>query len=380
MKVVTVIGARPQFIKAATVSRVIFNYYNRLIKEIIIHTGQHYDEKMSDIFFKEMEIPNPDYNLGVGGLNHGAMTGQMLEKIEEVLLKEKPDVVLVYGDTNSTLAGALAAAKLHIPVAHVEAGLRSFNKKMPEEINRVLADHVSTILFCPTKQAVENLKKEGFNIINDGNLVDSNYLTRQKNQPLVYNVGDVMYDAALYYSQKIDNNILEKLGLNEGGYLLCTIHRAENTDVRDRLYSILKGLNKISSEISVVIPLHPRTKKIIESDNELRIMGEKLTILDPVGYFDMLTLLKHCRYVATDSGGLQKEAYFFGKYCITLRDETEWVELIDEGVNFLVGADQDKIVDTFAKISGLIFDCRSNLYGDGNAANKIVKIISTYAD
>jgi UDP-GlcNAc3NAcA epimerase len=304
-----------------------------------------------------MKIPKTQCNLHIGSGQHGAMTGQMLLKIEEVLLQEKPDVVLVYGDTNSTLAGALAAAKLHIPVAHVEAGLRSFNMAMPEEINRALTDRVSKWLFCPTETAVKNLLDEGY---------DNPARNHQ-----VFNVGDVMYDAALFY-QKIaqpSRTILELLDKHNEFYL-ATVHRAENTDNPERLSEIFHALDELSSRKTVILPLHPRTRKIIAGMN---MTLKNVEIIDPVGYFDMLTLLTHCESVFTDSGGVQKEAYFFAKPCITLRDETEWVELVEHGYNFLTGADYDRILEAQARLSEKQFDFSIQLYGDGTAGEKIIQ-------
>lgn len=369
MKIVTVVGARPQFIKAAAISRAIER--RRLngvdVNEVIVHTGQHFDERMSDIFFQEMEIPHPNYQLGINGLSHGAMTGQMLEKIEEVLLKEKPDIVLVYGDTNTTLAGALAAVKIHIPVAHVESGLRSFNTLMPEEINRIVTDRISHILFCPTEQAVKNLKNEGY----------PNRLSTGKKQ-LIELVGDVMYDTAIYYSKKIDDkgSILNRYGVVAGGYHLATVHRAENTDDQNRLKSIFSALDEISKEKPVILPIHPRTKKIL---NELGLQFSYLRLVEPVGYFEMLTLLEGADKVFTDSGGLQKEAFFFKKFCITLRDETEWIELLENGVNFLAGADKSTILNIYDTLRNKTFDLDKNLYGDGDSADKIVDTLFRYA-
>ncbi len=356
MTVLTVIGARPQFIKAATVSRAL---KKSGVTEIIVHTGQHFDANMSQVFFDEMEIPHPHYNLEISGLQHGAMTGRMLEKIEEVLLKEKPNYVLVYGDTNSTLAGALAAAKLHIPVAHVEAGLRSFEMKMPEEINRILTDRISNILFCPTKTAVANLENEGY----------KNF------DCLIEQVGDVMYDAVLFYQKKAtsQSTIISKVGLAPNNFVLCTIHRAENTDDPNRLKEICSALNEIHKQIPVVLPLHPRTRGYLKSLNiELDV-----SLLDPVGYFDMLALLQNCKLVMTDSGGLQKEAFFFKKYCVTLRDQTEWVELIESGTNQLAGADSVAILNSFEELAKRPFPIPANLYGDGNAAELIAKKLKT---
>ncbi|NOS93281.1 MAG: UDP-N-acetylglucosamine 2-epimerase (non-hydrolyzing) [Cyclobacteriaceae bacterium] len=352
MKVVTILGARPQFIKAATVSR---QFQKIGIDEILVHTGQHFDANMSQVFFDEMEIPAPHYNLEISGLNHGAMTGRMLEKIETVLLNEKPDYVLVYGDTNSTLAGALAASKLHIPVAHVEAGLRSFEMKMPEEINRILTDRISQILFCPTQTAIDNLQREGF----------SNF-DCQIEMP-----GDVMYDAVLFYQSKAErlSTIIEKAKLTPGQFVLCTIHRAENTNDPNRLKSICAAMNEIHKSTPVILPLHPRTKGYLQSLN----IQLDVTIVEPLGYFDMLMLLKHCSMVMTDSGGLQKEAFFFKKYCLTLRDQTEWVELIETGANRLAGADEKLILNGYREMIGAAFTISQKLYGNGNAAELIAQ-------
>jgi len=351
MKIVTILGARPQFIKAGSVSREIAKHEN--IEEVIIHTGQHFDANMSDIFFDEMQIPKPNYYLNVNGLGHGGMTGQMLEKIEEVLLKEKPDWVMVYGDTNSTLAGTLAATKLHIKIAHVEAGLRSFNMKMPEEINRILTDRVSNILFCPTDTAIYNLKNEGFENI-DCRVIKS---------------GDVMQDGAFFYK---DLAVKPKYTMSHD-YILCTIHRAENTNDSSRLENIFEALNTIAKERQIILPLHPRTKKILK---ELAIDTANLTLIDPIGYLEMVWLINNCSYVMTDSGGLQKEAYFFEKPCITLRDETEWVELVENGFNVLVGANKEKILEVY-KNYRFNHDFTLNLYGRGKASGIIIKELMT---
>jgi len=347
-KIITIVGARPQFIKAAAISREIEKHAE--IEEIIVHTGQHYDKNMSEIFFEEMKIPKPKYNLGVNSLSHGAMTGRMLEKIEEIIIEEKPDYVLVFGDTNSTIAGALAAKKLHVKVAHVEAGLRSFNMKMPEEINRILTDRISDILFCPTNKAVENLKNEGFD----------NFETK------IIKSGDVMQDTAMFYSKfakKPEFDVPNK-------YVLATIHRAENTDAPERLFAIFEALKEITKDMDVVLPLHPRTKKIIEN---LKISTHGVTIVPPVSYLEVVYLLSNASLVMTDSGGMQKEAFFFQKPCVTLRDETEWVELVENGYNLIVGATTEKI--TFAAVEMLSknIDFDKNLYGGGTAANNIVK-------
>ena len=352
MKVVTIVGARPQFIKAATLSREFKKHPN--IDEIIIHTGQHFDDNMSDIFFREMEIPAPKYMLAVNSLSHGAMTGLMLKEIEKILINEKPDCVLVYGDTNTTLAGALAAAKLHIKLIHVEAGLRSFNMKMPEEINRILTDRMSNLLFCPTQQSITNLKNEGFD-----NFKCSFYL-----------VGDVMQDAAIYYSKKAQekSTIIDDLKLNNN-FIVCTFHRAENTDDLPKLSKIVGALNELSKEFRVIVPLHPRTRKIV-NDKKIAL---KFEAIEPVGYFDMIQLLKNCSIVITDSGGVQKEAYFFNKYCITIREETEWIELVKNGFNYVTGIDKKKIIETTKLLLNKKFHSDNSLYGGGTAAFKIVE-------
>jgi len=351
MKLITIIGARPQFIKAAAVSREIAKHEN--INEIIVHTGQHFDANMSQIFFEQMQIPKPDYNLEINSLSHGAMTGRMIEGIEEVLLKEQPDWVLVYGDTNSTIAGSLAAKKLHIKVAHVEAGLRSFNRKMPEEINRILTDKISDLLLCPTDTAVQNLLNEG---------IGKNSLAR------IVKCGDVMQDAAIFYS---DLSQKPELDLPEQ-FILATIHRAENTDDPKRLASIFNALTEISNEIPIILPLHPRTKKII-SNSQLTTHNSQLIFIEPIGYLEMIYLLQNCSLVMTDSGGLQKEAFFFEKPCVTLRDETEWVELVENGFNKIVGADENKIISGFRKMIQIQTDYNINLYGNGEASKKIIK-------
>lgn len=353
MKIVTIVGARPQFIKAAVVSRAISNYID--IHEVIVHTGQHFDENMSNVFFEEMLLPKPKYNLCINGLNHGAMTGQMMEKIETVLLQEKPDWVLVYGDTNSTVAGSLAAKKLHIKVAHVEAGLRSCNMNMPEEINRIITDRISDILFCPTETAIENLTKEGF----------ENFDCQ------IYNVGDVMYDAALFYAdkaQKPAENIPEN-------FILSTVHRAENTDNLKNLQNIFTALETVSQKYNVVVPLHPRTKAKLESIH-FNFHTSNIRFIQPVGYLEMIWLLQNCSLVMTDSGGLQKESCFFKKNCVILRLETEWIELVNNKMNILAGTDLNTIIECVEKMlkqSQTTF--YQTLYGDGNAGNQIVNIL-----
>lgn len=364
MKIVTIIGARPQFVKAAVVSRAIGEWNLRAgaekLEEVIVHTGQHYDANMSDVFFEEMSIPQPKYNLHVGGGTHGANTGRMLERIETVLCDEKPDVVLVYGDTDSTLAGALAAVKLHIPVAHVEAGLRSFNMNMPEEINRILTDRISTYLFCPTDTAVKNLQAEGF----------------ERFDAHIINVGDVMLDASRFYqAQGKHSPEIEKLVDGLDGFYLATVHRAENTDSRERMADIIEALEQISSHKKIVLPLHPRTKKVLENYN---IVPKNLCLIEPVGYFDMLYLESHCDGILTDSGGVQKEACFFEKPCITLRDETEWIELVERGYNRLSGANKNKILEAWQKWMKGNIHFNSDLYGNGHAGQSIVQLLAEF--
>jgi UDP-GlcNAc3NAcA epimerase len=353
MKVVSVLGARPQFIKAAPVSRALAKAG---AEECIVHTGQHYDANMSDLFFNEMGLPAPAYNLGISNLGHGAMTGRMLEQVEEVLLTEKPDCVLVYGDTNSTLAGALAAAKLHIPVAHVEAGLRSFNMQMPEEINRILTDRIAQVLFCPTDAAVANLEREGFR----------HFGVR------IERTGDVMFDAALFYREKAMRRPFPK-GIPGSGFVLATLHRAENTDDASRLRSLTEALGRVNAIAPVVMPLHPRTRARIKS------LGWTLagTVIDPVGYLDMLNLLDRCALVLTDSGGLQKEAYFFEKPCVTVRDQTEWTELVEAGVNKVVGASPSAILEAINTFISNPPRFTKGLYGDGSAAEVIARVLSS---
>jgi UDP-N-acetylglucosamine 2-epimerase len=370
MKIVTIVGARPQFIKAATVSRAIqkFNKRKSQIQEIWIHTGQHYDYLMDKVFFEELELPRPDYHLGVGSGSHGRQTGMMFERIEAVLVKEKPEVVVVYGDTNSTLSGALSAAKLNIPVAHVEAGLRSFNRTMPEEINRLLTDHLSTFLFCPTDQAVRNLLREG---IKDGK------------GKIVKKVGDVMYDSILYYLKLSErkSTILKDLGFDTShesrvtSYYLATLHRAENTDDPKRLESILKALNEIGRNTPVVLPLHPRTKKMIETYH-LFSEFKNIKFIEPVSYLNMLKLEKNAKAILTDSGGVQKEAYWLKVPCLTLREETEWVETIKSGWNVLVGIGVKRIVKEVSHTEKRRRYLKGNrVFGDGKASQKIVQIL-----
>jgi UDP-GlcNAc3NAcA epimerase len=351
-KIVTIVGARPQFVKAAVVSRA-FRQFG--LEEVMVHTGQHFDYGMSEVFFKEMEIPLPKYNLNIHSLSHGAMTGRMIEAIEQVLLQEKPGVVVVFGDTNSTLAGALSASKLHIPVAHVEAGLRSFNMQMPEEVNRILTDRISKFLFCPTQTAVNNLETEGYRAF-DCHLE---------------NIGDVMYDAALFYSEKSGEKSTVIQDLNLGQFILATLHRQENTDYLQNLTEIVEAFNELNRQTELVLPLHPRTKKIIQQNG----LNTEFTIIDPVGYFDMIELLKKCSLVMTDSGGLQKEAYFFQKNCVTIREQTEWVELVETGCNVLAHATRQDITGAAHAMLGKTGNFQTKLYGDGNAGLKIVEFL-----
>ncbi len=359
MKIITIVGARPQFIKAAMVSRAIQAHnkeHSNQIEELLIHTGQHYDKAMSHIFFQEMNIPSPKWQLNCGNSSHGAMTGRMLEEIESILLTVKPDYVLVYGDTNSTLAGALAASKLQIPVAHVEAGLRSFNKVMPEEINRILTDHIASLLFCPTKNAVEHLRDE--NILSG-----------------VHHVGDVMYDAALAFGKIAEqsSNILKLLELNEKQFRLCTVHRAENTDNRERLTGIFRALEEIAgSEYPVILPLHPRTKGCLEKFG-LTSKNPYLRFIPPISFLDMILLERHAATILTDSGGVQKEAYFHQTPCITLRNETEWVETVTAGWNQIAGYKQEAILNCLASVPTQRKQIAD--YGTGHTAEKIISLL-----
>ncbi|MGI1794784.1 non-hydrolyzing UDP-N-acetylglucosamine 2-epimerase [Acinetobacter variabilis] len=354
MKILTVIGARPQFIKASVVSAAIEKTAG--LSEEIIHTGQHFDANMSNIFFDQLGIPKPHYQLDINSGSHGSMTGRMLEAIEKICLESKPDRLMVYGDTNSTLAGALAASKLHIPVAHIEAGLRSFNMRMPEEINRILTDQVSDILFCPTETAVKNLKNEGF----------------EAKPVQVLNVGDVMQDSSMFFAERaVKGEALR--AVPESNFIVATLHRAENTDDPVRLKAIVDALNYIHKNIlPVVLPLHPRTQKVVKS---LGLQLDML-VLEPVGYLEMIWLLKHCNAVVSDSGGVQKEAFFFKKPCITMRDQTEWVELIEHGVNILAGADTQKIINATQAMLNKTIEDPLNLYGGGKASQNIANVLA----
>ena len=355
MKIVSIVGARPQFIKCAPVSRELRKEH----EEILVHTGQHYDHGMSEVFFEELAIPKPDYNLGIGSGTHGHQTGAMLGAIEDVLEREEPDVVLVYGDTNSTLAGALAAAKLHIPVAHVEAGLRSFDRRMPEEVNRVLTDHCSDMLFCPTETAVRNLAAEG---VTEG----------------VHLVGDVMCDAVEYNRVVAEerSRILEDVGVSPGEYLAVTVHRPSNTDDRDNMAAIIGALGEAG--MPVVFPVHPRTRRYLSEYGLLATMPENILVVEPLGYLDMLRLMAHAEKILTDSGGVQKEAYMLGVPCITLRENTEWVETVEAGWNVLVGAGREKIVDALRHFSPK--SRQTNVFGEGKASIRIKKTLTRHQD
>ena len=357
MHILTVIGARPQFVKAAVLSRYLRDNPLLGIKETLVHTGQHYDANMSDVFFKEMDIPHPDVNLHLGNGTHGKMTGAMLEGIEALLLENKPDALIVDGDTTSTLAGALAASKLLVPVIHVEAGLRSFMMEMPEEQNRRLTDHLSTFLFCPTKTAVKNLEAEGIIDCDKGQNPTSD-------KKRVRMTGDIMYEASLYY--RAHNNVK----IDDKDFILLTIHRQENTDNIGRLSSIVRAINALSDE-RFVFPVHPRTRKILALNN--LSFGSHVKLIDPIGYFEMIAYEENCKCVLTDSGGVQKEAFFFEKPCITMRDSTEWVELVESGWNTLTGADEQKIIKSVRDVKRPLVV--PTLYGKGNCADQICKIL-----
>lgn len=387
MKIASVVGARPQFIKLAPLikasQRQKHRGSKRAIEHLIIHTGQHYDYKMNKVFFDELGIPEPDYNLDVGSGSHGWQTGEMMKRAEEVLIKEKPDLVIIYGDTNSTLAGALASSKLGIVLSHIESGLRSYNRSMPEEINRILADRSSDILFCPTENACRNLRKEGFsNTANNGKLIDlssNDLFAAIQSFPLVINVGDVMYDAALLGLEIAEerSNVLERLKLQPKEYHLATLHRAENSGNKERLKNILYAFSEISKEKPVIFPVHPRTKKNLKAFHLDTTALNQVQMIDPVGYFDMLILEKNAYRIMTDSGGMQKEAYFFGVPCITLRGETEWVETLERGTNILTGTDKNRIIDAVPQSSSGELESPLPLYGDGQTAERIINIISS---
>lgn len=372
LKLVTIIGARPQIIKAAALSRAIKNNFSNKIKEIIVHTGQHYDANMSQVFFDELGIPAPDYNLNVGSGSHAKQTAAMLTGIEEILLREKPSAIVLYGDTNSTLAGAIAASKIHVPVVHIEAGLRSYSKVMPEEVNRIMCDHVSTLLFSPTKTGYENLIKEGFKTDTDG--------PYSADRPKIYHCGDVMYDNSLHFSTVAESktSILEKLKLSKNKFILATIHRNNNTDEPPRLNALFRSLQDISIkyQLEVVLPLHPRTAKLLETNLDSNVLaGIKsnplFKITEPASFLEMVALEKNCCLVMTDSGGVQKEAFYFDKPCVILRPETEWVELVQCGAAIVTDADEHRIKSAFETLFTKKEFSFPKLYGDGKAAEFI---------
>ena len=372
MKIVTVIGARPQIIKAAALSRAIKTHYAGQIQEIIVHTGQHYDENMSQVFFDELGIPQPDHNLNVGSATHGVQTARMIEGIEALLFKEQPDFLVLYGDTNSTLAGAVAAAKIHVPIVHIEAGLRSFNKTMPEEINRIVCDHCSTLLFTPTKAGIENLKREGFPMDNEGPYSIDN--------PKVYHCGDIMYDNSLHFAEiaEAKSDILQRLELAGKPFVLATLHRDSNTDQPVRLNAIFSAFLQISKEIPVVLPLHPRTAKLLKTslNNELQeqlSQTPNLWLIPPVSFLEMTVLERHAQLVMTDSGGVQKEAYFFQKPCIILRSETEWVEIVEAGAARLADANEARILQAWTHFKANPPTDFPEIFGDGHAAEFILE-------
>lgn len=372
IKLLTIVGARPQIIKAAALSRAINDYFLNDIHELIVHTGQHYDENMSEVFFKELHIPTPDYNLGVGSGLHGEQTAQMISGIENILLKEKPDFIVLYGDTNSTLAGAIAASKLLIPIIHIEAGLRSFNKTMPEEINRIVCDHCATLLFSPTSTGMKNLKNEGFHIEWAGPFT--------ADRPGIFHCGDIMYDNSLFFSHlaKTESQILKTADLVGKEYILCTIHRNHNTDDPKRLESLLNTITDIanSHRIHLVIPMHPRTKKMANELKDQSWKGSELVhILPPASFLDMIQLEANSKLVITDSGGVQKEAYFFKKPCIILRPETEWIEITESGAAILADADPMRIKNAFQKLSASMEMQFPPVFGDGQAARSICEQI-----
>ena len=374
MKLVTIIGARPQIIKAAALSRAIRNHYKDQIQEIIVHTGQHYDDNMSQVFFDELQIPRPDYNLHVGSASHGVQTARMTEGIEDILIKEQPDFIVLYGDTNSTLAGAVAAAKIHVPIVHIEAGLRSFNKAMPEEINRIVCDHCSTLLFTPTKAGLENLKREGFPMDNEGPFTIDN--------PKVYHCGDIMYDNSLHFADiaETKTDIINRLNLSGKPFVLATIHRDSNTDHPERLSAIFKAIIRLSEECRIVLPLHPRTSKLLKTnlDEELQkqvFNNANISLIPPVSFLEMIALERHARLVMTDSGGVQKESYFFKKPCIILRPETEWVEIVQTGNAILADADESRIRQAWQHFKDNPPTSFPEIFGDGHAAEFMLEKI-----
>ncbi len=380
MKLVTIIGARPQIIKAAALSRAIRNHYADQIQEVIVHTGQHYDDNMSQVFFDELQIPRPDYNLHVGSASHGVQTARMTEGIEALLIKEKPDFIVLYGDTNSTLAGAVAAAKIHVPIVHIEAGLRSFNKSMPEEINRIVCDHCSTLLFTPTKAGLENLKREGFSIDESGPSTGSGTAKPTIDNPKVYHCGDIMYDNSLHFADIAEEktDIIQHLELKGKPFILATIHRDSNTDHPERLGAIFDALIELSKENQIVLPLHPRTAKLLKTNlsNEKQTLifsSTNIKLIPPVSFLEMISLERHAQLVMTDSGGVQKEAYFFKKPCIILRPETEWVEIVQTGNAILADADEGRIMEAWQHFKNNPPTTFPEIFGDGHAAEFMLK-------
>ena len=366
MKIVTIIGARPQIIKAAALSRAIKTHYADRIQEIIVHTGQHYDDNMSQVFFDELQIPRPDHNLHVGSASHGVQTARMTEGIEALLIKEQPDYIVLYGDTNSTLAGAVAAAKIHVPIVHIEAGLRSFNKSMPEEINRIVCDHCSTLLFTPTLVGMENLRREGFPMDNDGPFTIDN--------PKVYHCGDIMYDNSLHFADIAEEktDIIQRLELANKPFILATIHRDSNTDHPERLNAIFSALMRLSKECQVVLPLHPRTSKLLKTNlkkdlQEQLFSNQNIRLIPPVSFIEMIALERHAQLVMTDSGGVQKEAYFFKKPCVILRPETEWVEIVQTGNAILTDADESRIMEAWRHFQSNPPTSFPEIFGDCHA-------------
>lgn len=369
IKIITIIGARPQIIKAAAISRAIKNKFSRRITEVLVHTGQHYDQNMSELFFSELDIPRPTYNLKVGSGRHGVQTAEMIKGVEHILEVEKADYIILYGDTNSTLAGSIAASKMNVPIVHIEAGLRSFNKSMPEEVNRIICDHVSTLLFSPTKTGYSSLLNEGFTV---------NVMPFTSNNPGIFHCGDVMYDNSMHFWRlaEMKSTILDKYKLNQIQYVLATVHRNINTDNFENIGNIFRALLEIANSQKVVVPLHPRTRKMLELDVNQTLFSaiqaaDNLLLLPPVSFLEMISLEKNSSVIITDSGGVQKEAYFFNKPCVILRDETEWVEILETKTAVLAGSNMSKIINSFHALSdcqGLVFP---KIFGDGKAAEFI---------
>ena len=374
IKILTIIGARPQIIKAAAISRVISEEFSREIEELIVHTGQHYDNNMSQIFFDELGVPKPHYNLNIGSGLHGKQTARMIEGIEELLLSENPDYILLYGDTNSTLSGAIAASKINIPIVHVEAGLRSYNRKMPEEINRITCDHLSSLLFSPTQSGFQNLINEGFNSQNQAPFSADN--------PGIFHCGDIMYDNSLHYASQAskESNILVHNDLKPNNYVLATVHRDHNTDITENLISIFEALMKISANSKVVLPIHPRTRKKLQSEGLEKLLRRirqcnNLIIIPPVSFLDMIQLESNTSLIITDSGGVQKESYFFNKPCIVLRPQTEWIEILETGKAKLVSADYNKILNAYDALINIDKSEFPKIFGDGKSAKFICETI-----